>query len=139
MKKGLKGLKNPYKDMSEEEALLAKSENRSLLRFIASFLFSCVYGLLALFAVFRLRETLPPLLYSLNPGHEGNDTARLYTAVVIIAAGLAWVISFVLLWRKLSLTDKPSSRKLLSLALFCAGAGLVLMLCEVFKRLITAV
>lgn len=128
-----------YDGMSEEEARLAKSENRSLLRFITAFLLSCVYGLIALFAVFRLRETLPPLLYALRPGSDGNDTARLYTAVVIIAAGLAWIISFLLLWRRLSRTDTAPSKKLRALAFFCGGAGLVLALCEVFKRLITAV
>ena len=128
-------MRDPYRDMSEEEARLARKENRALGRFAAAFLASCVYGGIAFFAVWRLRDVLPPLLYRWFPGTEGGDMARMYVAAVIIAAGLAWLITFLLLWRRLNRDDLALARKARALVFFCLGAGLALVGCVLLERL----
>ena len=128
-------MKRLYDDMNEEAARLARRENRALGRFFAAFAGACVYGGVAFFAVWRVRDALPPLLYSLFPGVDGGDMARVYMAAVIIAAGLLWMVTFFLLWRQLNRDDLPLSRKARVLALFCLGAGLVYALCALLERL----
>ena len=128
-------MRDPYREMSEEEARLTRRENRALGRFIAAFFASCAYGGLAFFAVWRLRDALPPLLYRCFPGAEGGDMARVYIAATIIAAGLAWLITFLLLCRQLNRDDLSLPRKARTLILFCLGAGLALLGCGLLERL----
>ena len=127
-------MKKTYDGMNEEQARLARRENRALGRFAAAFLASCAYGAAAFFAVWKARDVIPALLYLAFPGAEGGDMARLYTAAVIIACGLIWFVTFFLLWHSLGKDGAPIPRKARTLALYCAGAGLAWLICALLEH-----
>ena len=64
-----------------------------------------------------------------------GENARYEARAVIIAAGLAWLITFLLLCRQLNRDDLSLPRKARTLILFCLGAGLALLGCGLLERL----
>lgn len=126
---------SPYDGMSEEERKLARSDNRSLGRFAAAFIASCAYGALAFVAVWRIKDALPAFLYSGFSGSEGGNMSRFYIAGTTVAAGLIWLVSFLILWLALARPNVSPGKKVRVYALFCAGACIALLLCRLLTYL----
>ena len=128
-------MKRLYDGMTPEQRALAQRENRGLLRFLAAFLLTCLYGVAAFFAVWALKDALPVLLLRLFPPVGDGDPARLYVAVSILVGGLSLLVTFFLLWFRLNRAEAGWARKFRLLALYCLGAGAVIALCRVLERL----
>ena len=126
-------MKRIYADMTPEQRALAQRENRGLLRFIGSFLLSCVYGAIAFFAVWAWKEALPVLLLRLFPGEADGDPARLYIAIAAVSGGLILLITFFLLWFRLNREELSQPQRLRILGLFCLGAAAALGLCRLLE------
>lgn len=129
--------KDNYSDyMTEEDRLRAKKENQDLGRFVFGLALACVYGVLAFFFVWRMHDVLPSLLNMYFPGKDQNDPFRMYRFITIFAGGLAWFITFSVLWLKLSRLCISIRRRLVMLACWCGGCGVLFLLLEFAYRVL---
>lgn len=122
--------------MTEEDRAMAKRENGSLSRFLLGFALACVYGVIGFFAVWEARDALRFLLITLLPGVRSGQPSQLYDYLSILVCGVAWLVTFLLLWFAMCKEKTSLRHKLIVLAIFCLSAAALYALSRIGVNLL---
>ena len=126
-----------YKNyMTKEDIELAKLEDQSLTRFILGLILTIPYGAIAFFDVWKMRDALPLVLIQLFPGVDSGNPTRLYTYISILVGGLAWFITFALLWFVLAQPGLSIKKRLVKLAIWCTAAAALYLVLQLMTTLV---
>lgn len=118
-----------HRELSEDEQRFKRLENGSLASFFRAFFLSSLYGALAFFALWALKDGVPLLLLALLPRVPASNPSQLITYATVAVFGIAWFVSYIALWLILERTQGAKSI-FKKLGVWCGAAALAWLVGE---------